>query len=721
MAVVRLKSEADYTFKAGTYGGDRLRVVRFAGTEAISQPFHFNVDLASLDEKVDFDAIVGKAASLTIHGPNVKRCVNGVVSVFEQTGKEGKWTLYRAEIVPALWILGHRYNCRIFQNQSIPDTIKQVLIGAGIPSDRVQLSLKKKYKPRDYCVQYRESDLTFISRLMEEYGLFYFFQHDEDKHVLLLGDDAVVHVSMPDPPTLIYRVAGTAGVSDEEHIFAYRCARQIRTGSVRLRDFDFEKPRLDLKGEAQAKNDGKLEAYDYPGEYDTSDDGNGLAKVRLEEIQAGRQIGMGHSDCRRLMPGYRFKLDQHPRPDLNKECLIVQVSHAGSQPQVLGADGAANDNDEAMYQNQFDCIHADVPFRAPRRTPRPVIQGPQTAIVVGPQGEEIYTDKYGRVKVQFHWDREGKQDEKSSCWLRVGQIAAGTGWGALFLPRIGQEVVVQFLEGDPDQPIVMGSVYNGDNPTPYPLPGSKTKSTIKSDSSKGGGGSNELRFEDAKGSEEVYLHGQKDLTVAIENNKNQTVGRDETLTVSNNRTKTVQVDESEIIGANKTIQVGANHTESIGSSMTLTVGGNRTETIGMADAETIALAKALTIGAAYQVTVGGAMNETIGGAKAEEIGGAKMVVIGALSSENVAKNKSVEVGGSLTETVEKDISISSGKKMIFTAEDEIVIKTGSASITMKKNGDIQINGNDITINGSGKITVKASSDLALKGSSITQN
>ena len=729
MAVVRLKSEADYTFKAGTYGGDKLRVVRFAGTEAISQLFQFSIDLASLDEKIDFDALVGKAASLTIHGPTVKRYVNGVVSVFEQTGKEGKWTLYRVEVVPALWMLGHRYNCRIFQNQPIPDTIKQVLTGAGIPSDRMQLSLKKKYSPRDYCVQYRESDLAFISRLMEEYGLFYFFQHAEDKHVLVVGDDAVVHVPVPESPTLIYRVAGTAGVSDEEHIFAYRCARQIRTGTVTLRDYDFEKPRLNLKGEAQAKNDGKLEAYDYPGEYDTSDEGNGLAKVRLEEIQAGRQIGMGHSDCRRFIPGYRFKLDQHPRPDLNKECLIVHVSHAGSQPQVLGADGAANGSDDAMYQNQFECIHADVPFRAPRHTPRPVIQGPQTAIVVGPQGEEIYTDKYGRVKVQFHWDREGKQDEKSSCWLRVGQIAAGTGWGALFLPRIGQEVVVQFLEGDPDQPIVMGSVYNGDNPTPYPLPGSKTKSTIKSDSSKGGGGSNELRFEDAKGSEEVYLHGQKDLTVAIENNKNQTVGRDETLTVSNNRTKTVQVDESETIGANKTIQVSANHSESIGSNMTLTVGGNRTETVGMADAETIALAKALTIGAVYQVSVGGAMNETIGGAKAEEIGGAKAVVVGALSTEKVGVNKSIDAGGSITEKAGTDIgmtagnninesagsnvNISAGKNMVLNAGDQITIKSGSACITMKSNGDITIKGKNITI--------KADSDIVLKGQKILQN
>jgi type VI secretion system secreted protein VgrG len=478
---------------------------------------------------------------------------------------------------------------------------------------------------------------------------------------------------------------------------------------------------MDLMGQAQAKNGGKLEAYDYPGEYGTCDEGNGLAKIRLEEMQACRQIGIGQSDCRRLVPGYRFTLDQHHRSDLNKECLIVRVSHAGSQPQVLGADVGMNGDHDSTYQNQFECIHADVPFRSPRLTSRPVIQGPQTAIVVGPQGEEIYTDKHGRVKVQFHWDREGKQDEKSSCWLRVGQVAAGSGWGALFLPRIGQEVVVQFLEGDPDQPIVMGSVYNGDNPPPYALPGEKTKSTIKSDSTKGGGGSNELRFEDAKGSEEIFLHGQKDCTIAIENDKSQTVGHDETLTISNNRTKTVQVDQSETIGVNKTIQVGANHTESIGSNMTLTVGGNRAETIGMADAETITLAKALTIGAVYQVSVGGAMNETIGGAKAEEIGGAKAVVVGAVSTEKVGGNKSIDAGGSITEkagkdvgiTAGNDVNVSAGKNLVLNAADQITIKTGSASITMKSNGDITIKGKNITI--------KADSDIVLKGQKILQN
>ena len=314
------------------------------------------------------------------------------------------------------------------------------------------------------------------------------------------------------------------------------------------------------------------------------------------------------------------------------------------------------------------------------------MRGTQTAIVTGPSGEEIYPDEHGRVKVQFHWDREGKKDDKSSCWIRVSQAWAGGGWGAMQIPRIGQEVIVDFLEGNPDYPIIIGRVYHGTNKPPYDLPGDKTKSTIKSDSSKGGGGSNELRFEDKKGSEEIYLHGQKDWTIAIENDKNQTVGHDETMSVANNRTKTVGVDQSEsigsnktidvgsnhdeTIGANKTLSVGSNHTETIGANMSETVGANMTQTVGSNKAETIAIAKALTIGAAYQVSVGAAMNETIGAAKAEEIGAAKSVNVGAASSENVGANKSVDAGGNISESAGKDVSISSGKKMSLSAGDD---------------------------------------------------
>jgi type VI secretion system secreted protein VgrG len=438
---------------------------------------------------------------------------------------------------------------------------------------------------------------------------------------------------------------------------------------------------------------------------------------------------IGTSDCRAFCSGFRFDLKNHFRSDLkDKSLVLTQVVHSASQEGSYLTGGGESD---FAYQNHFTCIPFEIPYRPLRVTPKPVVQGSQTAIVTGPSGEEIHTDEHGRVKVQFHWDREGKKDDKTSCWIRVSQAWAGAGWGAVYIPRIGQEVVVDFLEGDPDRPIIIGRVYHGTNKPPYDLPAEKTKSTIKSDSSKGGGGSNELRFEDKKGSEEIYLHGQKDWTIGIENDKNQTVGNNETLSVGTNRDKTVGSDQSENIGANKTIQVGSNHDETIGANKTMNVGANHTESIGAnmsqnvgsAKTETISMAKALTIGAAYQVTVGGAMNETVGAVKAEEIGGAKIVAVGAHSSENVLASKSVNAGRDISQSAGKNVSWDSGQKMslhsgddfsvkgdkkgVIEIKDQLTIKVGKASITLKKNGDIIIDGKNINTKGSGNIVMKA--------------
>lgn len=711
MAIIRAKNETDYTFKAGSYAGDKLKVVHFHGSEGISELFHFSVDLASTDAEVDFEKVVGQPALLTIHGEKGKRYVHGMVSLLEQVGKEGKWMRYRAEVVPAVWILSRRMNCRIFQNQSIPDIIKKALTDGGIASDQFRFSLKKSYKPRDYCVQYRESDLSYITRLMEQYGLFYFFEHAADKHVMVIGDDSVVHVPISDPAKVIYRPPGTAGVSDQEHVFEYRYHREVRTGAVRLRDFDFKKPRLNLEQESKAKGDGKLEAYDYPGEYLTPDEGEDLAKVRLEELQAPRQVGSGQSDCRRFIPGYRFTLDRYDRSNFNREYLLTRATHSGSQPQVLGAEAAGRGG--TAYQNQFDCIPSDVSFRPFRITPRPAVQGPQTAIVVGPKGEEIYTDEHGRVKVQFHWDRDGKQDEKSSCWVRVSQLWAGAGWGAMFIPRIGQEVIVEFLEGDPDEPIVTGRVYNGDNTPPYPLPAEKTKSVIKSNSSKGGGGSNELRFEDAKDSEEIYLHGQKDWTIAIENDKNQKVGHDETLDVGNDRTKKVGKNQSEDIGENKTITVGKDHSETISGGATIDVAKDETVSIGKNQSLSVGESQTVSVGKNFSGTVGENADLSVGKDGSVTIAKNLSASVGENLTADVGKKGTISIGEGLGVTVGKKLQINASDQIDILSDKEIVLKAGDASITMKKNGDIVIKGN--------KISVKGDGDIVMKGSKITQN
>jgi len=701
-------------------GKDALLLASFTGTEAISQLFHFDLNLLSANHNIKFEDIVGKSATLSvILSDGSLRFINGVISSFSQqrgfqeTDSSLHLSSYSAELVPWLWLLTQTTDSRIFQNLSVPDIVEQIFTEQGFRDYKV--SLHDSYDQREYCVQYRETDFNFISRLMEDEGIFYFFEHEKGKHVLVLADSPEDHKACPKQESARYHTT-TGRWIDEDVVTGIEKRQEITSSKYTLTDFNFRTPGTDLKVEVtsgQAVGDKELEIYDHPGEYDKRAKGERYSNLRMQEQETRITTITGNSNCRAFCSGYRFDLKNYFRSDLtDKSLVLTQVAHSASQE---GTYLTGSGDSDFAYTNQFNCILFDVPFRPMRMTAKPLVQGSQTAIVTGPSGEEIYTDEHGRVKVQFHWDREGKKDDKTSCWIRVSQLWAGSSWGAMYIPRIGHEVIVDFLEGDPDQPIIIGRVYHGTNKPPYSLPAEKTKSTIKSDSSKGGGGSNELRFEDKKGQEEIFLHGQKDWTIAIENDKNQTVGHDETLSVGNNREKTVGVNQSEKIGADKTITVGANHTETIGANMTQNVGSNK--------AETISAAKALTIGAAYQVTVGAAMNETVGGAKAEEIGAAKIVAVGAYSSEDVGGNKSVDAGDSISESAGKDVSIRSGKKMNLTAgddfsvsgakkgvidiADQLTIKVGSASITLKKNGDITIDGKNINVKGSGNIVMKA--------------
>ncbi|MFA7060614.1 MAG: type VI secretion system tip protein TssI/VgrG [Pedobacter sp.] len=745
-------------------GKDVLLLTGIKGTEEISRLFGFELAMISEKHDISFDAIVGKNVTVSVVlADGSSRYFNGIVSSFSQGrggGEKGgapQFSFYRATLVPWFWLLTQTSDMRIFQNKSAPDIIDKVFKDQGFKDYR--LKLQGSYAKRDYCVQYRETDFNFVSRLMEEEGIHYFFEHEDGKHIMVIGDAPSGHKPCLGQKSASYHLSGE-GLLEEDIITSLEMSKQIRVGKYSLSDYNFEIPNTDLTTVVPSNTKlgpGEREIYDYPGLYGKKSDGDRLAKIRMEEEEAQITKILGGSSCRAFTSGYKFTLTDHFRRDLNnKDYLLVSVTHEA-------VDGYSADV-EPTYRNSFECIPHDVPFRPLRITPKPFVKGAQTAIVVGPSGEEIYPDKHGRVKVQFHWDREGKNDDKSSCWIRVSQAWAGGGWGAMSIPRIKQEVIVDFLEGDPDRPIITGRVYHGANPPPYALPGDKTKSTIKSDSSMGGGGFNEIRFEDKKGSEEIFLHGQKDWTIAILNDKNQTVGHDETLAVTNNRTKDVGVDQSETIGSNKKIKVGANHTESIGANkdlkvganhteaiganMSITVGSNKTETVTINTAETIGVAKELTIGGLYQVSVGAAMNETIGAAKAEEIGAAKSVNVGASSSENIGVNKSVNAGSNISASAGsnvstsagsnisekagesfavdagKDVLANAGKKMMLASgddfgisggkkgsieiADELTIKCGDATITMNSKGDIIIDGKNISINGSGNLVMKAS-------------
>ncbi|WP_319577111.1 type VI secretion system tip protein TssI/VgrG [uncultured Desulfobacter sp.] len=701
-------------------GEDVLLLQRFSAHEEMSCLFTFDLDLLSKDYEIDFEDIIGQNVTVSMELPGGgKRYWNGFINRFEQVvSTRRKFAQYEATMVPWLWFLTLTSDCRIFQEKTVPDIVKKVFKDLGF-SD-IEDRLSPGYRTWNYCVQYRETHFNFVSRLMEQEGIYYYFLHEKGKCTIVLCDSLSKHDKYGDYGEIKY-IPDTSHSSLQERISDWAIQKQVLPGKFAHTDYNFEKPSTSLMSTEKDQKSharGKYEIYDFPGEYPEKADGDRYAKVRMEELAHAHEVCTGQSDSRGLCSGYKFKLSNHPRGDQNREYLILSTDYQAAAENYETSGGI-----DDMCACFFTVIPGAVQYRQERKTPKPVIQGTQTAVVTGPAGEEIHTNKYGQVKVQFHWDREGKNDENSSCWIRVRQTWAGKGWGGLYIPRIGQEVIVDFLEGDPDQPIVVGTVYHATNMPPYDLPAEKTKSTLKSDSTIGGGGSNEFRFEDKKGSEEVYLHGQKDWTIAIENDKNQTIGHDETMSVGNNRTKTVGVDQSESIGKNKSITVGTNHDEKVGANKTETIGANKSLTVGANQTDTVAVAKAMTIGAAYQVTVGAAMNETIGAAKAEEIGATKSVNVGANSSENVGGDKSVDAGKNISESAGKDVAITSGKKMSLTAgddfsvsgkkkgvidiEDQLTIKVGKASITMNKNGDITIKGKTINVKGSGNIVMKA--------------
>ena len=471
----------------------------------------------------------------------------------------------------------------------------------------------------------------------------------------------------------------------------------------------------------------KFEFYDYPGEYGNKSDGSELTDIRMEEEEAPYDVVHGTSLCKSFTSGGVFSVKKHRAgSEEGKKYVLTMIKHHATEPLAYETGSA----DGPEYVNEFTCIPESVTFRPPRTARRPFVQGVQTAVVTGPAGEEIYTDEYGRVKVQFFWDREGREDENSSCWMRVAQNWAGQNWGMIFNPRIGQEVIVDFVEGDPDRPIIVGRVYNAEQMPPYPLPANQTQSGIKSRSSKGGGSDNfnEIRFEDKLGQEEMYLHAEKDQNTVVENDQTITVGHDRTERIGRDRTLIVDRDKAETVARDKSINVGASHTETIGTNMSINVGANLTETVALNYAETVGVAMELTVGAALAIsvgaamsqTVGGTMNEAVGGSRSATVGGSKSTSVGGDVSETIGKNQTIRVandvdenvGGKCKLAIQKDYLVKA-KKIQVVADDEIAFKTGSAQIVMKKNGDIIIKGK--------KITVKGSSDVVIKGKNILEN
>lgn len=536
-------------------GEDKVLLKSLQGEEQISGLFHYTLELVSEDAELEFSNIVGQNVTLTFALPSGdNQYVNGVVGKFTQAGRTERLTTYFADVYPWLWLLTLNADCRIFQNKTTPDILEAVFSGRGF-SD-YKNSLTRTYAPREYCVQYQESDFAFVSRLMEEEGIFYFFEHSSSKHTLVLADDSDAYASCPGLSSARIRQS-TPSWESVDAILDCTLEQQVTVGQYKSDDYNFETPSTDLLVTASGK-DTSRSVYEYPGGYSKKDAGEALASLRLASLEAPGKLLRGTSSCRAFHSGCKFTLADHYRQDVNGDYVLRSIYHS------------ANQNE---YSNTFEAFPADISFCPPRVTPHPTISGPQTALVVGKSGEEIWTDQYGRVKLKFHWDQSSSQDENSSCWIRVSQAWAGKQWGSIFLPRIGQEVVVSFLDGNPDRPIVTGCVYNAQETVPYTLPDEQTKSTVKSNSSKGGNGFNEIRFEDKAGSEEIFIQAQKDMNVSVLNNQTETIKQSRTTTIQE-KDETLTVDKG-----NRTINVNTgNETHAVKGKRDLTVTGAETHT-----------------------------------------------------------------------------------------------------------------------------------------------
>ncbi|HEY3592576.1 MAG TPA: type VI secretion system tip protein TssI/VgrG, partial [Polyangiaceae bacterium] len=598
-------------------------------------------------------------------------------------------------------------------------------------------SLSASYSPRTFVVQYRETDLNFVSRLMEQEGIYFFTKHTAAAHEITLADSYSAHDPTPGYEEIQFLPPDPHRKVHVDHIHHWDLSEEIEPGAYAHTDFDFEKPTANL---LQTTVDpgpyamSHFEVYDYPGGYLETPAGEAYARIRMEELQATSERAEAQSNARGIAVGSLFTLTNFPRDDQNREYLIISA-----ECDLRTHDPRSASEGETVFRCGFSVTPSARAYRPPRRARKAIVQGVQTATVVGHAGAEIWTDNYGRVKVKFHWDRAPGADENSSCWVRVAQLWAGTGFGGIHIPRIGQEVIVEFLEGDPDRPLVTGRVYNARNPVPYTLPANQTQSGIKSRSSKGGDPSNfnELRFEDKKGSEQVYFQAEKNLDTLVKASESHSVGSDRTITVgnnethtvTNNRTKTVNnsetvtvaVNRTETVGSNEIITIGSNRTESVGSMETITIGAARTTTVIAAETLMVGAAQTIVVGAIRSVTVGGAEMINVGAARSVDVMGGQSTSVGGSRSTQVGGSEDVTIGGGRSQSVGKNDTVKVANSLAISAGDEIVLETGDASIVLKKSGDITIKGKNITIEGSGSVTIKAKSDMTLKGSKISQN
>ncbi|MBC3411204.1 type VI secretion system tip protein VgrG [Pseudomonas sp. SWRI107] len=552
-------------------GPDKLILAEMGGSEELGRLFDYELQLTSDDPSIDLNQLLGKPMSLSVQvSAGSSRHFHGIVARCSQSVDQGQFASYRVTLRPWLWLLSRTSDCRIFQHLSVPQIIKQVFRDLGF-SD-FEDALSHSYREREYCVQYRETSFDFVSRLMEEEGIYYFFRHEQERHVLVLADAYGAHQKAPGYETVPY-YPPDGQHRERDHINDWHLAQEVQPGSLELNDYDFQRPsaRIDVRSAMPRPHQaGDYPLYDYPGAYEQTQDGEHYARTRLESLQSLHERVELRGNARGLGSGHLFSLEGFSRPDQNREYLIVAARYYVHQERLESGAGSG----AAQFESNLSCIDAQQSYRQVSSTLRPLVKGPQTAVVVGPAGEEIWTDQYGRVKVHFHWDRHDQSNENSSCWIRVSQATAGKNWGSIQVPRIGQEVIVSFLEGDPDRPIITGRVYNAEQAVPYDLPGNATQSGMKSRSSKGGtpANFNEIRMEDKKGAEQLYVHAERNMDTVVEQNQTLAVGISRVKTVGMIEIATIGQDRIRSVRQHDTLQVGGNKRDSVSASYVMDAG-----------------------------------------------------------------------------------------------------------------------------------------------------
>ncbi|EJK99366.1 type VI secretion protein VgrG1 [Pseudomonas fluorescens Q2-87] len=605
-------------------GPEVLLLKDMGGGEELGRLFNYELQLHSLDNAIDLNQLLGKpmCVSLQLDGGG-ERYFHGIVARFSQNVDQGQFASYQATLRPWFWLMTRTSDCRIFQNLTIPQIIKQVFRDLGF-SD-FEDALSHPYREWEYCVQYRETSFDFVSRLMEQEGIYYFFRHEQGRHVLVLADAYGAHTTAPGYGSVPYYPKNEQQ-RERDHIHDWHLAQEVQPGSLELNDYDFQRPsaRIDVRAAMPRPHTaGDYPLYDYPGTYVQSQDGEHYARTRIEALQTQHEQVELAGNARGLGSGHLFSLTGFTRQDQNREYLIVGARYYISQESGETSGGAPS----AQFESSLTCIAAQQSYRPMPITHRPIVKGPQTALVVGPKGEEIWTDQFGRVKVHFYWDRHDQSNENSSCWIRVSQSWAGKNWGSMQIPRIGQEVIVSFLEGDPDRPIVTGRVYNAEQTVPYALPANATQSGTKSRSSKGGtpANFNEIRMEDKKGAEQLYIHAERNQDIVVEVDESHSVGHDRNKSIGHNETVRIGQDRLRAVQRNDALVVGGTKSDSISTQYLVEAGSQIRLVCGQSVLEFNASGEINISGTAFNIYASGNGNIDTGGRLDLNSGGASAV------------------------------------------------------------------------------------------------